>query len=101
MVVSIYFFPFSGHTGSVNSIAFSPDGHPIPSAYYDHTIRVWDAATGETIAGPFTGHTFWVRSVAFSPDGNRIASASEDCSICLWDASAGGSSQRTQLLETS
>jgi WD40 repeat protein len=81
--------PFTGHTESVFSVSFSPDGQRIASASKDHTIRVWDAATGEVVAGPFTGHISWVNSVAFSPDGQRIASASADHTIRVWDAATG------------
>ena len=71
------------------SVAFSPDGQCIASASDDGTIRVWDAATGEVVAGPFTGHTEAVNSVVFSPDGQRLASASDDGTIRLWDAAIG------------
>jgi WD40 repeat protein len=30
-------------------------------------IRVWDARTGQVVAGPFAGHTNWLYSVTFSP----------------------------------
>jgi WD40 repeat protein len=66
----------TGHTGKVNSIAFSPDGRRVASASCNHTIRVWDAATVEAMAGPFIEHTDWLLSVAFSPNGQHIASAS-------------------------
>jgi WD40 repeat protein len=81
--------PFTGHTSSVNSVAFSPDGQRIASASHDRTIWVGDAATGEVVVGPFTGHTDRVNSVAFSPDGQCIASASGDCTIRVWDAATG------------
>jgi WD40 repeat protein len=49
--------PFTGHTDSVRSVAFSPDGQHIVSGSDDETICVWNATTGEIVAGPFTGHT--------------------------------------------
>ena len=33
----------SAHSGSVTSVAFSPDGKSIVSGSYDQTLKVWDA----------------------------------------------------------
>src|SRR6266403_1570093 len=74
---------------SVSSVAFSPDGHHIVSGSDDQTIRVWNATTGETVAGPFTGDTDSVWSVAFSPDGHHIVSGSKDRTIRVWNATTG------------
>jgi WD40 repeat protein len=81
--------PLTGHTGAVNSAAFSPDGKYIVTGSSDETVRLWDAATGKQIGKPLQGHTRFVFSVAFSPDGKRITSASVDKTVRLWDVESG------------
>ena len=78
-----------GHTHYVNSVAYSPDGTHIVSGSWDKTIRVWNATTGQSVAGPFQGHTYGVISVAYSPNGIHIASGSWDNTIRIWNATTG------------
>ncbi|CAE6434993.1 unnamed protein product, partial [Rhizoctonia solani] len=81
--------PFKGHTNSVWSVQFSPDGSRLVSGSRDEIIRIWDVERGTTVVGPVEGHTNVVRSVAFSPDGSQIVSCSFDCTVRLWDAREG------------
>ena len=44
------------------------------SGGFDHTVRLWNADTGEQVGQPLTGDSGQLSGVAFSPDGQRIAS---------------------------
>ena len=80
------------HTGTVHSVAFSPDGNTLASGSEDKTIGLWDTRSGESLRS-LKGHTEAIWSVAFSPDGNTIASGSQDNTIRLWDSRSGESTK--------
>jgi len=69
-----------GHSGDVDSVAFSPDGKRLATASWDHTAKVWEAESGKE---PLTlrGHSDFVLGVVFSPDGKHLATASEDGTV--------------------
>jgi WD40 repeat protein len=72
-----------GHTGSVYSASFSPDGKWVVTASMDKTARVWEAATGKLVA-ELRGHTDEVYNAAFSPDGKFVVTASRDGTARVW-----------------
>lgn len=78
---------FSGHSGRVSSVRFSPNGNLIASASADKTIKLWDV-NGKLLK-TLKGHRNTVWSVNFSPDGKLLASTGNDGTIKVWNVAAG------------
>ncbi|KJA17635.1 hypothetical protein HYPSUDRAFT_205985 [Hypholoma sublateritium FD-334 SS-4] len=66
--------PLEGHTNSVNSLVFSPDGQQILSSSSDKTARVWDMETLNQVANVipratrFKGSLSWFKSALLQND---------------------------------
>lgn len=80
---------FSGHTGSVRAVAFSPDGTILASGSTDHSARLWDLSKGTIFK--ILDHSIsgigLVEAIAFSPNGKIFATGGWDNIIKLWDLS--------------
>ncbi|MDZ4793359.1 MAG: caspase family protein [Bacteroidota bacterium] len=77
-----------GHTATINSAEFSPDGKKIVTASRDHTAKIWDAVRGKLLVD-LKGHTADIVSAEFSPDGKKIVTAASDSTAMIWDAISG------------
>lgn len=84
-----------GHTETVYSAQFSPDGKYILTISKDKTAKLWDAATG-ILLNTLKGHHDQINSAVFSPPcakdpvgGRWIATASADASCRIWETLSG------------
>lgn len=83
----------TGNTGSVVSLAFSPDGTMLANGSSDRTIKIWDAQTGG-LKHTLKGNEYTVWPIAFSPDSKTLASGLADGTIRVWDPRQGNWGKR-------
>jgi WD40 repeat protein len=78
-----------GHTNSVFTAAYSPDGQQLLTAGRDAHLRTWSVGGNYTEESTVVAHMFTINHLLFSPDGLLLATCSMDKSIKLWEAETG------------
>jgi WD40 repeat protein len=77
-------FNLDQHTESVNAVRWSPDGQYIATASLDHTVKVWNASTGNLVCTYMSADE--VYALAWSPTSKFIASGGNDDAVHIWNA---------------
>jgi WD40 repeat protein len=86
---------FSGHTGAVYGVAWSPDGKLVATGAADKTARTWDPVKGSQVRS-WTAHATTVYAVAFSPKGDILATGGDDNLIKYWIVADGKELRKSQ-----
>jgi RNA polymerase sigma factor (sigma-70 family) len=66
------------------AFALSPDGRLLATAEDDHTVLLYEVATGQA-RHQLAGHRDTVLALAFTPDSRRLLTASRDHTVLVWD----------------
>jgi WD40 repeat protein len=79
-----------GYYGIVGA-SLNPDGTRVLTvSEHDTAVRVWDVASGQSIAAIPSSHKSQIEHAALSPGGKRILTiARDDHVVRLWDADSG------------
>ncbi|NDJ63035.1 MAG: PQQ-binding-like beta-propeller repeat protein, partial [Chloroflexi bacterium] len=85
-----------GHSDTVHSVAYGPDGLWAISASADERLIQWNLDPDSGLYGePLRvfedpqGHTGPVQTIAISPDGEWVLSAGDDALVILWEIATG------------
>ncbi len=76
-------------TGTVQGIAFSPNGGVFASTPDRYSINLWQTFDGKKLRETYTSFTGAVNSLAISPNGSMLATGHYDGQIHLWDMEKG------------
>jgi WD40 repeat protein len=74
-----------GHTATVITTDFSPDGEIIATGSVDTTVKLWNR--DGSLRATLNTEQDQVRGVQFSPDGHWLASVGDDGTIKIWTRS--------------
>ena len=93
----------TGHSRTINDLAFSADGRWLISGSLDKTARVWDmgqpkpdaSSAKDGAALVLAGHTAAIGGVTFSPDGQWAATASFDGTVRVFELGQVKGEKRT------
>ena len=76
------------HAGSVNTVAFAPDGRTLASSSGNDTVRLWRVSDGQNLASS-NNYLGWVYDLAFAPDGAHVAAALSDRRVARFRLTEG------------
>ncbi|MFF8643237.1 NB-ARC domain-containing protein [Streptomyces sp. NPDC015345] len=80
----------------VQDVAVSPDGTWLVTANADHTLRTWNAVTGDPRV-TITSRTNSIQSVTITPDSSKIISLGGSRHLTLWEADLGTHLTQTRI----
>lgn len=91
----------SGHTSTINDIAYSPDGSLIASASSDDSVRIFNAADGTEVAvitqAADDDQIRDAYAVTFTPDGTGLITGHSSGKLRFWDVASATQTNSIEL----
>ncbi|QRW22496.1 Vegetative incompatibility protein HET-E-1 [Rhizoctonia solani] len=81
--------PFIGHTESIWSVTYLPDGTRVISGSNDKTVRVWNVRGGEALPVFSEDTLLKITSLGFSSGGIHVLAGSDNSGMQVWGVSDG------------
>jgi len=78
----------TGHSGSIWTVAMSPDKRFLASGSQDSTTKIWNLQSGELLH-TLKGYSGTVHRVIISPDGQILVTGNADGTIKIWNLQTG------------
>ena len=87
----VYKKVLSGHSGPVEAVSFSNDGHYFASGGWDNSVRLYsiDSTQQFEYLRTLSGHHAAVICVAISPDNRYVATSSKDYTFSVYELETG------------
>ncbi len=79
-----YVLKQQGHSSSMNSLAYSPDGSMVATGGEDSKVKLWNTSSGFCFV-TFNEHEASVTGVCFTPNGKVVLSSSVDGTVRAFD----------------
>jgi WD40 repeat protein/serine/threonine protein kinase len=90
--------PDDSHGGSLNDLAYHPDGSLLATCASDRFVKFWDPRSGKLLA-ELSSHLQDVTSLAFSPDGRTLLTVDAGGVLKMWNVAAREELFELQLCE--
>jgi len=87
---------FSGHSKSVQTVAYEPSGNHLVSGGFDNNVILWDAHSGKPISNLATQNQM-ITSVAYTADGAQLLATSADSTARVWQSNLGRQSKLVKI----
>ncbi len=82
---------FSGHEDGISDVAFTPDQSRLITSSWDHSLRIWDIASGQNVKTIQSAHKGRIYAAKLPPKSDRpiVVTGGADKNVKIWNYETG------------